>query len=267
MLVSCDQVCSFIETIAPLQYAMEGDPVGLQLGDPKQRIEKIFVALELDQRVLEEAIDFGANLIIVHHTPFFKPLRQLREDKVQDQRLIQMIRHRMALYTAHTNWDIAPGGVNDVLAAKLGMEKTKALSPLDSSRPDIGLGRIGYLPQPLSLISLATLVADRLKTENLRFCGDSQTMINKIACCGGSGISLAGEALAWGAQVLITGDVRHHDALDALDMGLCIIDAGHYATENPSMAVLCDKLKGAFPDVKFGMPGSSTDPFQRLPFY
>jgi len=267
MSVRCEQICSFLETLAPLEYVIDDDPVGLQLGDPQQIIKKVYVALELNDSTLEEALIFGADMVILHHSPFYRPFADLREDKRQNKRIVELIRFNVALYSAHTNWDCAEGGVNHVLAGILGLEKTEVLSPTNQNNPSVGLGCIGYLARPQTLLSFAQHTASCLRTESLRFCGEPDTLVSKVACCGGSGISLLREAYKKGAQVLVTGDIKHHDALYALDLGMCLIDGGHYATERPAMSVMCAQLQQKFSNVEFMEQNCSTDPFKIIPFY
>ncbi len=262
MTIKCREIIEVLENFAPSKYALEDDPIGLQLGHPNQTVRKLFIALELNDAVLQEALDFGAQMIVVHHTPFFKPFKQLREDSFHDHVVLTMIRHHMALYTAHTNLDCVRGGVNDVLASRLGLGEIEILEPLNQNIVTVGLGRIGLLPEPMTLKAFAQAAAAQLETTNIRYCGDPETQVRKVAVCGGTGSFLMLQAIQKGAQVFVTADVKHHEALQALDMGLCLVDGGHYATERPAMTVLARHLAQLLDDVEIAEAKGHTDPFR-----
>lgn len=264
MTATCQDVIRALEAFAPMHYAFEGDSIGLQLGYPQQKVQKVFLALELNEAICREAREFGAHMVVVHHTPFFKPFKQLRDDLALDQVVIQLIRSEMALYCAHTNLDCAPGGVNDVLARLLGLEKTTVLESSGQSEPGVGLGRVGQLPEPITLQSLARKVSLALDTKVVRFCGGPHQTVQTVACCGGSGIFLMHQAKACHAEVLLTSDVKHHEAQQALDMGLNVIDASHYATEMPVMKTLKEYLERVLPDLTFTTSQIITEPFYTL---
>jgi len=262
MTIKCREIIHVLENYAPPRFALADDPIGLQLGHPNQIIERLFVALEMDDEVLREALDFGAQMIVVHHTPFFKPFKQMREDSFHNRVVLDMIRHRMALYTAHTNLDCVRGGVNDVLAERLGIKETEILEPLNENTTSAGLGRIGMLPEPMTVKALADCTAEALGNGNVRFCGDPKTMIQRVAVCGGTGAFLMLHAVQKGAQAFVTADVKHHEALQALDMGLCMIDGGHYATERPAMSILARHLATHLEGVEIREAQRCTDPFR-----
>lgn len=262
MTIKCREIVEVLENFAPPGFSLADDPIGLQLGHPNQPIEKLFVALELDEGILQEALDFGAQMIVVHHTPFFRPFKQMREDSFHNQVVLAMIRHHMALYTAHTNLDCVRGGVNDVLAERLGIINTEILEPLNAATAEAGLGRIGTLSKPMTLKALADHTASCLGAGHIRFCGDPETKIRRVAVCGGTGAFLMLHAVQKGAQAFVTADVKHHEALQALDMGLCMVDGGHYATERPVMSVLAGYLAKHLDGLEVREARRSTDPFR-----
>lgn len=264
MTATCQDVVRVLETIAPKHYAFDGDSIGLQMGRPQQKIRKVFLALELNEELCREAQEFGAQMVVVHHTPFFKPFKHMREDMALDQVVIQLIRSEMALYCAHTNLDCAPGGVNDVLANLLDLENTTVLESSGHSEVGVGLGRVGDLSEPISLQDLAKHVSQVLNTKVVRFCGDPHRFVQKVACCGGSGIFLMHQAKASKAEVLVTSDVKHHEAQQALEMGLAVIDASHFATEMPVMEALKEYLEEALPGISFATSQIKTEPFNTL---
>ena len=281
MLYTCHDICRCIDAYAPPDFAEAGDPVGLHAGSAAKVVDRLFLALGLTPDVLEEALAFAADMIVVHHTPFYSPIRQLTEDDRGNHTVLELVRRGIALYTAHTNLDSVKGGVSDVLAGLLGLQDVEILQPLDASAdastdasagtsadgscyPGIdhaGLGRIGTLQMPMTLEGFARFAAEKLGTRGLRFVGSRDQSVYRVACCGGAGAYLQAVALAKGADTYVTADVKHHDGIQALESGLGLVDAGHFATESPIMPVLAAYLQERLPDLTIGLSARSGDPF------
>lgn len=334
-MVTVGDVAAWMDQWAGPSLAMDGDPVGLQLGDPSKPVTTILVALEVTPDVVEEALAHRADMIVSHHAVLYRPVSRIREDDPSGAILRSLIRADVAVYNAHTNLDVVPGGVNDQLAERLGLGNIEILAPTwkrrmvklavfvpsdhhrqvldavcgagagwigkyssctfnipgkgtfrpeEGARPymgtvgdleeveeirletvvpedrlgpvveamlsahpyeevaydvyplewpveTFGIGRVGTLPRPMFLSDLAGFVKDRLQAPGVRFCGDPGRVVSTLAVLGGSGMAWADDALRRGADAFLTGDVKHHDALDAVAGGLAIIDAGHYSTE------------------------------------
>ena len=269
MSTTCKEIIGHIEYFAPPALALEGDPIGLHLGSEDMEVRRLFLALELTESVVEEALGFQADMIFVHHTPFFKPLKQLREDMPHDRLILQLIRSHVALYTAHTNLDCVDGGVNNVLAELLGIEETTVLAQgkgqgdaREGSREENqGLGRIGMLRQPTTLGAYAAFVEKKLGGRCVRFCGKPEKMISRVACLGGAGGFLLKEAKDRGADAFVSADLRHHEAMQALELDLGLIDGGHFATENPVIPVLAAYLREKMPQLTIDISRIWADPF------
>lgn len=346
MSVKCSVVANVLEEIAPRKLAEAWDHVGLLIGSPDQEIENILVTLDVTAQAVEFAIKNGVNLIISHHPLLFKAIHTIRTDLPQGKLLADLLSNQIAVYAAHTNLDSAQGGVNDVLAERLGLKNIKALRPGQSERliklavyvpqthldavrsaiteagaghignyshctfatvgtgsflplagthpflgktgeleyvsecrletilPEsiisqvltsmrtahpyeevaydlypmlnkmdgLGLGRIGELPVQTSLREFARLVCEKLGT-GVKVCGDLSGQVQQIAICGGSGADLIQDAVQAGADLLVTGDVKYHEAQQAAAMELAIVDAGHFATERPVVAAVVAKLR------------------------
>ncbi len=345
MTLRVGEIAAWMEEIAPLDLADEGDNVGLQLGDPCREVEKVLLAIDVTVDVLDEAISRGAGMIISHHPLIFRPLRRLSEDEPVGRLVAELLRKDIALYSAHTNLDRCEEGVNASLAEALGLMDVRPLKPssnryyklvtfvppdhldgvrealfgagagevgkyrrcsyyllgegtflpLEGASPYVGqegreertkehrlevlveggrlasvlaslkeahpyeepavdvyplsnsgrvdhgagMGRVGVLDRSLSLVELARMCRDALGCEAARVFGDPGRRVRRVAVCGGRGGYLVPDA-AEVAEVLVTGDVDHHQALDALARGLALLDAGHYHTERPVLA----RLKG-----------------------
>ena len=347
MSVKCRLILDAMEQLAPHTLAASWDAIGLQIGSPEQAVDCILVALDVSEATVAEAIAEKANLIISHHPAIFKPLNAIRTDSVQGLRLQTLLKHDIALFSAHTNLDIADGGVNDILARRLKLEGARILRasswerlvklavfipdthveavrqavskagaghignyshctfqaagtgtflplagtapylgeqgkleyvseyrletimpepivkqvvaamlaahpyeevaydlyPLHNQGTGFGLGRIGELAEAASLRKLAAEVRDLLGAGYVRFAGDPQKNIVRVAVCGGSGSDLIDDAVQAGADVLITGDIKYHEAQQALSAGLGLIDAGHFFTEKPVVDALAGYLQ------------------------
>lgn len=364
-----EQIIRYLEELAPPQWAESWDNVGLQVGDPQAPAGSVLVALELTDGVVEEAVQSGARMVVVHHPPIFKPLKALRFDTAGGRRLQRLIQAGIALYAAHTNLDQARGMTNDSLAAAAGLAEHAVLQqvgeeryqklvvfvpqgyedgvrdalaragaghignyshctfqaqgtgtflPLEGSTPFLGEqgrleraaeyrletiipesrarqavqamlaahpyeevaydlyplanpgpvrghGRIGPLEQPTTLGALVDRLKGRLAIPHLRMVGDPARTVSTVAVGAGSGGFLIGAAARRGADVLVTGDVGYHDAQEATDLGLAVLDVGHYGSEAivvpPLAAYLRERLAADGLPVAVVESQAGCDPF------
>jgi len=244
-----NDVIQYIDKLAPLETAMDWDNSGLLIGERDKPVQRILVGLDCTDRTADEAVRLNADMIITHHPLIFRPIASITADTAIGRRIIKLIRSGISLFSAHTNLDMADGGVNDILFGILGLKEKSALMPPSSDEP--GLGRVGVLAEPMRLDSFASYVGRRLNLEHTRYAGAPETVIYKTALLGGSGSARKyfREAVSNGCQAYITGDIKYHDAQEAADMGLCLIDATHYASEAPAVDFLCGYLREGFPDI------------------
>lgn len=331
----------------PQSLAEDWDNVGLQVGDPKQQIHKVMIALDPTPSTIQSAIAQQCQALITHHPLIFKPLKKISPDNETGQILFATIRNNLSIISVHTNLDHAADGLNDWLAHTLHVKQPKPLRiakpgdliklvvfvppeaaemlaltlfnagaghigrydqcsfqhegvgsfralegcspyigtvgaqektteirletivpralvnrvvakmvkahpyeeaaydliPLENQRCDIGLGRIGTLAEAKTLTQFANSCKQQLGCDGLRLVGDPDTKIAKVAVCGGSGAMLIHEAARQGADVLVTGDIKYHEAQTALSLGICLIDAGHFSTEQLMATALAEKLQ------------------------
>jgi len=343
-------VIGVLNILCPPALAEDWDNVGLQVGDPAAEIRRLLVCLDAEEIAVAEAERLGAQLVISHHPLLFRALKRLTPGDETGRVLFRAIRNGIAVASAHTNLDRAADGLNDWLAARLGLIEAQPLErpktgdfyklvvfvpaghevelmevlfsagagqiggydrcsfrtsgtgsfrgneasipfigrpgqfeetaelrletivpadrlsrvlarmlkahpyeevaydliPLANSRSDIGLGRLGRLTSPLTLEAFAAQVRERLQVPAVRIVGDRQRTITKVAVCGGSGSGLLGEAIRQGADCLVTGDVKYHDAQRARSEGIALLDAGHFGTEKLMVAELASRLKQVF---------------------
>ena len=324
-----------MEQWAPLHYAEDWDNPGLQTGERSKEIRKVMIALTPGEAAVQAAVEAGVDMLLTHHPLIFKPVRQINSDTTLGRTLLALIRNDINLYCAHTNLDIANGGVNDVLAAALHLQDVKPLAdivqetcykvvvyvpvgyeeivrqaickagagcignysgctfqakgtgtflPGEGTSPFIGeagrmeyadeyrletivpqaalsavikamedahpyeevaydvfrlenggaargIGRVGTLPEAMSLAEFLDFTGLQLSCDHLSYQGDLNRQIKTVALCGGSGISYLKAAQKAGADVYLTGDMKYHDGQTASELGMCVVDAGHFGTE------------------------------------
>ena len=247
-------ILNFIEGIAPPYMKMDWDNCGLLCGRKNKEVRKILVALDPFRNVIQEAIDLGADLIVTHHPLIFRsPLMAVNEDTETGRLVLELMEHSIAAINAHTNLDLAPGGVNDVLAQTLGLQNIQIINPIDN----YGLLRCGTVAeQPLSAFLAA--VKENLHCEGLRYV-DNGKPVRKVAVGGGSCADEMQEALDAGCDTFVTADVKYNQFRTAYELGLNLIDAGHFHTENPTMPILAEKLAARFPEVSVEFSKNHSD--------
>lgn len=372
MSVKCQLIIDWVEEWARPEFAEDGDRIGLLVGSPSLEVDNVLVTLDVTAEVIAEAVRKNVQLIVSHHPLFRDPLPSIRDDLYPASFVYRLAREGIALYAAHTNLDAAPGGINDILAERLGLVDLKLLFPtyqeklykvvvfvpvghedqvrqaicshgagwvgnysdctfqlagtgtfrplegttpfigetgelervseirietivpqsrlndvltemisahpyeevaydlypLQNQGPETGLGRVGKLSEEMTLAEFAEKVKKCLGLDLVRVTGDLESRVLSVALCGGSAMSLLPQALNSGADVYLTGDVRHHGALDALAQGIAVVDAGHYGTECVVVPVMADYIKGkvkeAGSDLRVLVSQIKTDPFHYL---
>ena len=243
-------ILQYIESIAPPYMVEEWDNVGLLCGRKDREVKKILVALDPFRNVIEEAISGKYDLIVTHHPLIFRDkIIALNEDTETTRNLLTLVENGIAAINAHTNLDLAPGGINDVLAATLGLQNIEIINPegTDSEGRPYGLLRSGIVAEQSLDIFLAD-VKKQLKCDGLRYVEVGKP-VRKVAVGGGSCADGMFEALAAGCDTFVTSDIKYNQFRTAYELGLNLIDAGHFHTENPTMPILAAKLQAAFPEI------------------
>jgi dinuclear metal center YbgI/SA1388 family protein len=371
MHASGQLIVQYVERLAPKSIAMPDDKIGLHVGTLQKPVKKVMVALDVLEEVVDEAIAEGVDLIVAHHAVIYRPLKHLRTDLPAGKLYEKLLKHDIAVYTVHTNLDVAEGGINDWLAEEIGLTEVEVLDvlhtdplkklvvfvpeshrdavfeaisqagagwignyshcsfqlegtgtfmpregtnpfigqegrieqvkevrmetvlpasrqsaviaamkaahpyeevaydiyPLDLPGKGLGVGRIGKLPQPMTLRELAQLVKERFMLSGLRVVGGLDDRVKKVAIVGGDGNSFVGKAAFRGADVLITGDIYYHVAHDALASGLRLIDPGHNIEKIMKEKLghyLREQLKAGGYETEVIASRVHTDPFQFL---
>ena len=245
MIPTLEDFLGLMERIAPTRLAEPWDNPGLQIGDSGQKIKKIFSSLDPTLDALMNASKTDAQVLFTHHPLIFKSVSHIEINTYPGNILALAAQKNISIVTAHTNLDVAEGGINDILAHLMGLRNIQILQP-HKDVPGVGLGRVGDLLEPTDLFSLARTVEERLGADGLRLVGQAGDPVRRIAVVGGAGAGLASSAARTGADVLITGDIGHHAALEAKTLGIALIDGGHFHTEKTAFTLFCNNLEDFF---------------------
>lgn len=235
------QIFACLQAKAPIETKLDFDNVGLLVGSPDWDVKKVLLSLDITDPVVEEAKKTGAQLIVSHH-PLFFGLKNIGSLDPQGIKAMNLLTGSIAAVCMHTNLDAADGGVNDALAAALDVREAKTYEPEH-------ICRIGALPEPLPLPEFLRRVKTALGCNGIRYV-DGGKPVRKVALCGGSGGSFLEETANTGCDTFVTADVKYDVFLRAKELGLNLIDAGHFNTENVVIPVLKQWISEAFPGVE-----------------
>lgn len=243
------EVYNLLQKKAPFELQMDFDNSGFLVGRAEHHINRILVALDITEPVIEEAINCGAQLIVAHHPVIWGGAKSVTDQTPTGRKLLLMAEHGIAAICAHTNLDAVEDGVNDALAMKLGLADVGQLHQdgVDDQGRPYGIGRIGTVPEQ-SLYDFALSVKELLGSNGIRLV-DGGKPVRTVAVGGGSCSNMLRDAIAQGCDTFVTADVKYDGFLDAKALGINLIDAGHYPTENVVCPVLQSWLQDAFPDV------------------
>ena len=257
-MATVKDIFDFINTVAPAYMKESWDNVGLNCGRMGKEVQTILVALDPFAGVCQEAVELGADLLVTHHALLWNP-GFITDETQQGKNTLFLIEHGIPCINAHTNLDCAPGGVNDTLAKVLGLSDVKVISPVGTDEADreYGLLRCGFVQeQPLE--GFLQHVKDTLGCEGLRY-ADGGKPVRKVCVGGGACGSELMEAYHAGCDTFVTADVKYNQFWDAQDLGMTIIDAGQFHTENPVVKVLADKIQKVFPEIRVVLSKSHND--------
>jgi len=272
-MITAEWIIRQFDEWAPQACAEDWDNVGLLIGDAAQPVKKILVALDATEEVINEAISGGFDFIISHHPLVYNPIKRITSVDSTGRKIIALIKNGIGCFCAHTNLDKAIGGVNDCLAEKIGLgnltpliycersqisasandkstlnsavQKFDAVRGLTEGVDNLGIGRVGFLSEKMTLSQLAEHVKTALNLPSLRYSGDTNKLIKKIGICGGdgSGSRYIDAAIKQNCDVYITGDLRYHCVQEALETGIAFLDITHYGGEIPIVDEIVSRLK------------------------
>ncbi len=252
-MITVRQIYQMLDQKAPFAIQMSWDNSGLLVGDPSAEVTRVLVSLDITGQAVAEAAEYGAQLIVSHHPLIFAPIKRVTcaTDDLTGRILWPMISHGMAAICCHTNLDAVEGGVNSALAAALGLEQTGQLAQdgVDGEGRPYGIGRVGVLPEPEALPAFLARVRARLAPNGIRYV-DGGRPVHRVAVGGGSCGGMLTDALRAGCDTFVTADLKYNQFLDAGDLGINLIDAGHFPTENVVVPILARWLREAFPTLE-----------------
>lgn len=243
-MITVQDILTFLEGIVPSALAESWDNVGLLAGDRTSEVTGVLCALDVTEQVVAEAVEMGAQLIVAHHPAIFTSVSRVTADDATGRVLREAIRNDIALICMHTNADCAEGGVNDALASALFLTSVVGMDAGENGM----LGRVGDLPRPMQPREFAQYVKECLRAGGVRFC-DGGRPIHRVAVGGGACGKMMDAAAAKGADAFVIGDCSYDLMQRAQSIGLTLVDAGHFPTENPMTAVFADKISSVFPQL------------------
>ena len=228
--MKCSEVIEVLGRLAPESCACDWDNPGLLAGRSDKEVKKIYIALDATDQVVDAAIKAGADMLLTHHPLIFKAIKKVNDQNFITRRLVKLIQADISYYAMHTNYDTR--GMADLTARLLNLQECTVLEEVKDGE---GIGRVGVLPEEMTLRECAELVKRAYDIPNVKIFGNLDQKVHLAALCPGAGKSTMHNALQFGCDVYITGDIDHHTGIDAVDQGLCIIDAGHYGMEHVFM--------------------------------
>lgn len=231
--MTANELFQILEKDFPLGKAEEWDNPGLQVGRRNKEIKKVLIALDATDEVIEEAKQWKADLLLTHHPLMISGVKKVNTDSMTGKKIIELIQNDICHYAMHTNYDVCE--MAEVAGKMMKLQKTEVLEVTGinekTGEPE-GFGRVGELVRPVTLEEYAKIVKTVFKLDSVKIFGNLDQIIERAAILPGSGKSMISEALKKRVQVYVTGDIGHHDGIDAVDQGLAIIDAGHYGIEH-----------------------------------
>jgi len=265
-MMNCKELLKKIEDFYPLNTALDFDNVGLLCGRYNKEIRRVYVALDPSEDVIADAIHWQADMLITHHPMILSGFKSVTDDDYIGRRLIKLIQNDISYYAMHTNYDVMRLGELDgeilgltnlrVLDETLSFEESARIRIRLNEKvkfeehsifherkvEPLGIGVIGELTEPVTLKDCCQLVKEKFQLEEVKVFGDLDREVKRVGVAPGSGRSTIPSAIAKGIDVLVTGDIGHHDGLNGVDYNLAIIDAGHYNTEYPFIKDMKDFL-------------------------
>lgn len=248
----CRELMERLEALTPASFAENWDNVGLLVGRLEKEIGSVLLAVDVTQDVIRQAEAKGADLILSHHPMVFSALKRVTDEDFNGSRILRLAQDDICCYAMHTNFDVL--GMADAVADEMNLADREVLEVTceDEIAPE-GIGRVGSLPRQMTLRECALFIKETFQLPQVRIFGEADRVIERAAVVPGSGKYYVKHALRAGADVLITGDIGHHDGLDAMEQGLAVLDAGHFGLEKIFMPYMEAVLARELPELKVMM--------------
>lgn len=247
--MNCHEIIGKLESLSPTAFAEDWDNTGLLVGRRDKEVETVYIALDATDEVIEEAVRLGADMLLTHHPLIFKKLDRITTDDFTGRRVCQLIKNDVSYYAMHTNFDVM--GMADAAADELSLKDRTVLNvAYEDDIAKEGCGRVGKLKKCMSVAELAELVKAKFHVPNVRVFGELGDIVEVAAVMPGSGGSYIKDALKAGADVMITGDIDHHEGIDAVAQGITVIDAGHYGIEKLFISYMEEYIRRELPALR-----------------
>lgn len=260
--MECALICESLEELSPKRFALSFDNVGLLVGRYDKDVKTIYIALDATDEVIDAAIECEADMLITHHPMIFSAIKSVRADDFIGRRIIKLAKYDISYYAMHTNFDVM--GMADAAADEIDLIERDVLQvTYEDEIGAEGIGRIGRLREEKSLIELCDFVKERFMLDTVKVFGDPDRLCNICAISPGSGKSMIKYAIEKGADVIITGDIDHHEGIDSVAQGLCVIDAGHFGIEKIFVPYMEEFIRREMPEIKV-YTHEMTSPFMVL---
>lgn len=260
--MKCREIIEKLEILSPPSFAALWDNVGLLVGRREKEVDSILLALDITDEVIDEAVLKKVDMLISHHPLIFSSVKKINSDDVTGRRILKLIQNDISYYAMHTNFDVM--GMADAVADEIELKHRQVLDiTYEDDLSKEGFGRIGRLPRIMSLSECAEFVKEKLAVECVKVFGDFDMMLETAAISPGSGKSMIEPALSAGMDVLITGDINHHEGMDAVAAGMAIIDAGHFGTEKIFVPYMEEYLSRELENVSISV-AKQENPFRIL---
>lgn len=246
--MKCSEIIEKLESLSPASFAEEWDNVGLLAGRRDKEVHTIYIALDATDEAVSEAVRLGADLLLTHHPLIFRKMGRVTTDDFIGRRIVELLRKDISYFAMHTNFDVM--GMADAAADSLELQDRQVLNVTyenEKAHAKEGFGRVGRLGKRMRVAELAAFVKLKFRVPNVRVYGDLEGIVEKAAVMPGSGGSFIRDVINAGADVMITGDIDHHEGIDAVAQGITIIDAGHYGIEKLFIAYMAEFIKRELP--------------------
>ena len=261
-----EEVIQFLQSFAPIDLGEDCDNVGLILGSSQESVSSVMTCLTLTPDVAQEAVDRNVQMIVSHHPILFRAVKRLTNETSEGRMLLQLMMAGIGVYSPHTCYDSASGGINQQLAELLGLTGIQPIRPLLSvdslEAASRGSGRYGDLPEAVSLGEVVSLAKQGLGISCTNFVGDLTKSVRRIGVACGAAAEFMSDAKRLGCDVLLTGEARFHACLEARTLDIALILPGHYATERPAMEKLAVVLQQQFPTLGVFASEAESDPVE-----
>ena len=238
-------VVAYLEEFAPPELAEDWDNVGLLLGHSRAPVSKILTCLTLTPDVAAEAMESAVQLVVSHHPVLFRGTKQVTDRTSEGRMLLSLIENGVAVFSPHTSFDSAAGGINQQLAESFGLTGIQPIRP-DAVVEGLGSGRVGAVSEGVKLCEFLAVVRSAVAGDYLEYSGVLDSAVSKVAvACGAAGDFLE-DAVTMGCDTFVTGEARFHAALEARTVGVNLILLGHYSSERPAVERLAGVLGAEF---------------------